>query len=427
MPEKMIDTNLVRYSRAGDEFHYRWAARRCLKLIYPNAELQSVKIEGSKESSRAGEYVIDVAEYYGAEVNTKTIKYFQLKHSTKRIDQPLNLSDLKGTIKGFSQRFSDMKSDRSQWEVQFFIVTNRPFSDEFRNGLSSIANNQGGYKRFKNTITKYTDLMGSGLKEFCSSLYLIGCEGDYSSQRFKLHSEISDILAGIVDSRIIDSVVALVREHALPSKTGCEILCENVLDRFGVTSKRHLFPAPPEFEQLTSPIKREQHEELLSQVLGASTPIIIHASGGVGKSIVARQLADALPVGSLGVVYDCFGLGGYRNPRTPRHRHCDGLVQIANEIAAYGYCDPLMPTNSSEVDFLKSFEDRLKITVCKLRKCYQDAIVAIFIDAADNAEMAAEDRGDKCFASDLLNTPLPEGCRIVEFSPLTGKPHLNTP
>ena len=54
---------LVRYSRAGDKFHYRWAARRCLRMIDPRSPLQCITIEGSKESKAAGEYVIDVAEY----------------------------------------------------------------------------------------------------------------------------------------------------------------------------------------------------------------------------------------------------------------------------------------------------------------------------------------------------------------------------
>jgi hypothetical protein len=58
-----MENELVRYSRAGDAFHYRWAARRCLRMIYPKSRLQSIKIEGSNEPGLAGEYVIDVAEY----------------------------------------------------------------------------------------------------------------------------------------------------------------------------------------------------------------------------------------------------------------------------------------------------------------------------------------------------------------------------
>jgi hypothetical protein len=73
--------DLVGYSRAGDVFHYRWAARRCLRLIYPNSALRTIVIEGSLEKEKAGEYVIDIAEYSEFS-GRKEIEYFQLKHTT---------------------------------------------------------------------------------------------------------------------------------------------------------------------------------------------------------------------------------------------------------------------------------------------------------------------------------------------------------
>lgn len=73
--------DLVSYSRAGDVFHYRWAARRCLKLIQPTLNLESVVIEGSEEKKKAGEYVIDVSEYYNSTASKKRIEYYQLKHT----------------------------------------------------------------------------------------------------------------------------------------------------------------------------------------------------------------------------------------------------------------------------------------------------------------------------------------------------------
>jgi hypothetical protein len=62
----------VRFSRDGDQFHYLWAARRCLRLLAPHTDLVAVTIEGvsaleAAESApvEAGGAVIDVAEYYG--------------------------------------------------------------------------------------------------------------------------------------------------------------------------------------------------------------------------------------------------------------------------------------------------------------------------------------------------------------------------
>jgi hypothetical protein len=43
----MSKTNLVRPSRDGDQFHYLWAARRCLRLLSAQSDLVAISIEGS--------------------------------------------------------------------------------------------------------------------------------------------------------------------------------------------------------------------------------------------------------------------------------------------------------------------------------------------------------------------------------------------
>jgi hypothetical protein len=73
-----VENKLVRYSRAGDVFHYRWAARRYLRLISPKSLIHYIVIEGSREMKLAGEYVIDVAEY-SRPINSESldISYYQ--------------------------------------------------------------------------------------------------------------------------------------------------------------------------------------------------------------------------------------------------------------------------------------------------------------------------------------------------------------
>jgi hypothetical protein len=46
----------------------------------------------------------------------------------------------------------------------------------------------------------------------------------------------------------------------------------------------------------------------------------------------------------VGIVYDCFGAGRYRNRSELRHRHKDAFVQISNELATKGLCSPLLYT-----------------------------------------------------------------------------------
>src|SRR4051812_3910267 len=90
------DTDLVRASRDGDQFHYWWAARRALQLLSPASDLVAITIEGASAeealdgaSVNAGEEVIDVGEYHGAETLAEavSVRYVQLKHSTVRVDE----------------------------------------------------------------------------------------------------------------------------------------------------------------------------------------------------------------------------------------------------------------------------------------------------------------------------------------------------
>ena len=70
----MSNNPVVRPSRDGDQFHYLWAARRCLRLLSPTDGLAAITIEGASPQEiqnggpvEAGEEQIDVAEYYGSE------------------------------------------------------------------------------------------------------------------------------------------------------------------------------------------------------------------------------------------------------------------------------------------------------------------------------------------------------------------------
>ena len=270
-----MENELVKYSRAGDAFHYRWAARRCLSMIYPKSNLQSIVIEGSNEDDLAGEYVIDVAEYsLIPDTNFQKVEYYQLKHTTVRKEKPFNLSDLRVTFEGFAKRYSEIfltKGKVKDKTVTFIIVTNRPVSGSLKKNIDSIANKQTINNRFNNTLEIYTNLTGNDLEEFCSLIKFIDGEVDYNSQRYELQSEISQFLSGTVDNPQINNVINLIQEKALPNTIG-KIIREDILLRFGVTSERDLYPAPYELEKIDNLIPRKQHQELFANILKASAP-----------------------------------------------------------------------------------------------------------------------------------------------------------
>ena len=358
-----MSNNLVAYSRAGDVFHYRWAARSCLGLVYPNASLRTIVIEGSKENIEDGEYVIDVSEYYDELNNKNQVKYYQLKHTTVQKDTPFILSNLKDTIEGFSKRFSKHLTESNPPDFSFTIVTNRPLEDSFKQNIVLLTTGEHVNDRFKETVERYTGLSSTELSLFCKLLIFKDNEGNYIAQKDELRFEIAQLLAGAVDNRQIESIVTLVQKKVLPDSNG-EICREDVLKRFGISSERDLFPAPPRWEHAENIIEREQNEELIENISNSSYPVIIHAPGGVGKSVFCCQLIDSLPSDSVEIAYDCFGAGRYRNRSEPKHRHRDALVQIVNELAVKGLCDPLLVQDTSqESDIMKMFLWRIEGTL----------------------------------------------------------------
>ncbi len=338
-----------------------------------------------------------------------------MKHTTVQKDIPFKLSDLRKTIEGFSKRYKDLIKEEQKKSTLFYIVTNRPFSTEFVTGIKLLRSQIIKPGRFHNTITNYTGLDGSALFDFCTRLNLIDNEGDFREQRNELLFEAASIIVGDIGDTSIDALTEFIADKARPHSDG-KILPEEILLRFGCTSKQSLFPAEPKFEQLANPIIRQQYRDIAEALSKTSDPVIVHAAGGVGKSILTMSLSSLLPQGSIVITYDCFGMGEYRNRSKPRHRYRDCLIQIANELAIKDWCKPLIAAESIVLDdaaILRHFLDRIDTAIKRIRKQYANGSLYIIIDAADNAEMAAKEANESCFAHSLLREKLPGFCHLV--------------
>ena len=420
-----MEAQAVRNSRAGDAFHYRWAARRCLALVDPNSPLRLVVIEGSNEPEKPGEYAIDLAEY-SDQGGSEAIHYYQLKHSTVRTEKEFTFSEFRSTLANFARRFSALGGGSAKsTAIRFSLITNRRVARSIKVAIQALCASQQHPLQMK--FERATELKGDGLKSFCSALTINDSEGDYLRQKEALYGEMSHYFASPVEEKEVDGVIALVADRALPKSDG-KIQREDILLKLGVDSSEQLFPAPPQFEMLDDPIPREQQDILLAAILASRSPMIIHATGGVGKSIVARQLLSALPRGSWGLVYDCFGGGNYRNTSQSRHRPNDALVQMANEMAVAGLCQTLIPRIiEPSKGLFRAFLERVRQAIGTLRAGNPEAKLVLFIDAADNAETAASEAGGEiCFVHALLRETVPEGCCLVALC-RTERIHLLDP
>jgi len=421
-------SDIVRFSRAGDQFHYRWAARRCLALLDPASELACITIEGisSDESeveyTESGEEVVDVAEYYGGSSikRAKKISYHQLKHSYKT-DESWTLSGLSKTLEGFFKRYEVFKKDAEDFGrqgVEFTFTTNRPAAKGIHELFERIKKGslEDGDTKHWIQIKGYLNTDDDALAyEFFANFRIDDSQDIHWRQRNILIEELRGYIAG-PDKEAADQLWRLMIDKAMPEyANNPEITREDVL-RYLNTDKDELFPAPCLIEQGSEHFRREQEDDFLQNILtNDGCPVIIHAEGGIGKTALANRLRGRMPSHSVAVLYDCFGNGEYRNPTRLRHPHNVGLVQIANELASLKLCHPLIPSvHAQPSHYLKAFIYRLKQAVQLIRGQNPDAKLVIFIDAADNAEIAAEEYNERAsFAKDLIRQKLPEGVVLV--------------
>jgi hypothetical protein len=424
----MTSKNLVRPSRDGDQFHYLWAARRCLLLLHPLTDLVAITIEGSSPAETRGqvpldgEDVIDVAEYHGDQSLTKAtgVRYRQLKHSTRHAEEPWTASGLEKTLIGFSDRYKSLLKDFPSEDVakrfSFHFVTNRPVSQAILETIDDAAKDQQSrHPKELQKLERFTGLSGAALSSFCQLLHFDERQEALWDQRNILFQASSGYLPD-ADVDAPTQLKELVTRKALSESEGNPAITKVDVLRALKTDETRLYPAelliqlPPDF------VPREQEAELVEAIVRAGgNPVIVHAEAGVGKSMLSCRIGPGLPSGSKAILYDCYGNGLYRSGTGYRHRHQDALVQISNELARAGLCHPLIPTaNADASDYMKAFRYRLQQAVQILRADAADAILCVIVDAADNAQMAAEDLGQaRSFARDLIRLPLPDGVRLV--------------
>lgn len=433
----------TRPSRDGDQFHYLWAARRCLRLLSPATDLVAIAIEGASTAEtaagnavEAGEELIDVAEYYGSEniADSTGVRYIQLKHSTQHPAEPWPPSGLEKTLKGFAERYAALKrdfgTDALAGKLEFCFITNRPINTDFLETVDDAA--QGAAARHAKNLHKletYTGFNGPALSAFCKLLRLEGSQDGCWDQRNILVQETSGYLPD-ADMDAPVQLKELVTRKALSENRDAPTITKTDVLRALQTDEYRLFPAPCLLKETESAIPREQEANLIEQIIQADKkPTVIHAEGGVGKSVFATRIKLGLPTGSKCVVYDCFGNGQYRSASAYRHRHKDALVQIANELAASGLCHPLIPTSRADsADYARVFRYRMQQSITSLRAEQPDALLCIVIDAADNAQMAAEEIGEsRAFVRDLLRETLPDGVRLVMLCRTHRQPLLDPP
>lgn len=420
----MAGTDTVRASRDGDQFHYRWAARQTLQLLRPGTDLVLITIEGVAPDGTQdydGVQVIDMAEYRGGAglAEATSVVYRQLKHSTAHPGVEQTVSDLKTTVAGFAGIFRDIanKTPGAKQKIRFEFVSNRPVRSTVPRAIDGIASGVvpadaerearflRAYAGFEDNVEAEADFFGRFTVD-PSAPGLLNLDTLF-------RSDVAGLLPGTTDLEHLQ-LKEMVEQRATSLQPDSRIDRGTVLAALRVGDDQ-LLPAPNLIIGPTHLVVTEQSREVLAAITAPEArTILVHAAGGVGKSVLTTQIQRSLPAGSLTLVYDCFGAGQYRMLSQPRHPHRKGLTQLANELAAHTLCEALIPTaHAQPSDYMSALMARLRVAAEAIATRAPDALLTVVIDAADNAAQLAHSLGERSFVTDLLREDVPSNTRIV--------------
>jgi hypothetical protein len=163
-------------------------------------------------------------------------------------------------------------------------------------------------------------------------------------------------------------------------------------------------------------VEREQLADAIALIPTLSVPLLVHAAGGVGKTVFMDSLAARMVDRHEVLFFDCFGGGAYRSPEDARHLPKKGLIHIANTLAFRSLCDPMLPESPDVETLLRTFRRRLVQCIDTISRTTPGRELVLFIDAIDNADIAARQRSEDSFPVKLLESldtaPIP-GLKLI--------------
>ncbi|MEP1743775.1 MAG: hypothetical protein ABJI92_16745 [Kangiellaceae bacterium] len=364
-----------------------WATHECLKLLSPYKQpLESLKLKYFQDKGNVSVIVLNE--------EAKNIRLLYFKTTSGNV----NKKDLKAIISTFSK---ELKPDLS-----FQLISNKVLSKPVNDFYSKALAGEFKTKLFNKNIDSFTNLKVATLSSIFPSSNLEVLKNQSNAaphitpDNLEYVSELTKALAVYLLSHGSSHDYAIIKRHDL------EV-------RFGAEHYYDIFPSPPKFEASIPSNLRSHQETILQSILTENKNAIIHARGGVGKTVMARLANTIIPSHSHSIVYDCFGDGLYRSINSPRHSFDKVLVQVANELAISGLCESLIANGKNKERLMQEFISCIESSVKCLKRADTKAHLYIFIDAADNAVMAAKEKAENSIVTQLLNDLMIDGCTVI--------------
>jgi hypothetical protein len=421
----MITTSLsdpTRASRDGHEFHEAWVARVALRLILSSNRLAGIAVEGLHPIDQATAKsetveIADVVLYLGKRPtfdSADKVRIIQCKYSISHADKAYRASDAKNTISKFAITYLDSRrrngAKNTQHKLEFELVTNRPVLPAFEWAIAGIAAGKHLYGLTRTQAEQFiqaSGLTGKLLVEFAEKFRITGRVGSLSDAKKGLSRTI--VAWSAADDAFararLGQMRQMVRDKAGSAGTGKNVIVPvDVLAALEIGDVSDLLPCPASLPKVGKVVPREQLAEAAALFGTLEIPLLVHAAGGIGKTVFLASLAELLSSKHEVLLFDCFGGGRYRAPEDSRHLPRRGLIHIANTLAGRGLCDPLLPGTDSVESLVGTFRRRLLQCTKTLSITSPGSQLVLIIDAIDNAAEYAKERNEQSFPTLLLQS-----------------------
>ncbi|MGY1620640.1 hypothetical protein ACI789_00410 [Geodermatophilus sp. SYSU D00965] len=444
-------------SNAGDDFHFWWAASRALALIEPGTHSRLLVVEGLSVVDDADDQyeTVDLAEYFAGEDfdDATAVVLSQLKYSTRHPAQAWTVSRLcekrratgstgtpRSVIADLAAAFRPLVEAHGRElvlkKLKIQLVSNQPGDPTLLASVAAAAEwawSQPSAARRDallralppkqaEVIRALSRAVGSRLtsSEFCDFMAVLDLTQTGALHRAALARSVRASASELTAGRGSDSarrLFELVRREAMPEAQRRGLRDVDVLAELGVGDAQDLYPAPPRLPDVPDPLPTPGAAAIARAVLEHPGWIIVaHGPAGTGKTTALRQVPERLPRGSTFVLFDCYGGGEYLSSGEERHTPHRFVVQLINDLAQRCGTPLLLQPPRLEEELWRYLSRTLNRAVATLDP---DALLVIGVDAADNAAIAADERGDRGFLPGLLRLPLPPRVAVV----LTARTH----
>jgi len=438
-----IDYGGARGSNAGDQFHELWALQQVLELLCPGTHLTAVGVEGvrTENSAQTDEKPtwdgVDCALYYGGTSleSAERVEFAQLKYSSANPEKVWSVARLaestakKGNnsvIRRLADAYKNAKARIKQGvPLSIRLVSNQKVSADLREAMdtrwSGSLNKANIDPLAKHSLQDLIKAAGIAESEFQSFLEILDLSECGQDSRFAVKEKIVDAVAGLLGNDVSSEIRELqvrVRELMIPERAREIVTEKNILLWFGLSGRDGLFPCPPDVRRLEKIVGRKAANEAADLLVKGERLVLIHGSGGCGKTTLMRQIADRLPSGSTSVFFDCYGGGRYTQTDDKRHLPENAFLQLANDLATSLQLPLFIPRSLKNPANIKQFVQKLRSAGQVLEELKPQGILLIIIDAADNSIAAAHNTNPpeisfvhELFGADLVS--LPKNIRFI--------------